>query len=108
VTTFRVLVECAPGLAFAGFGLHFLLTALVPSWREKGWRHWRYFGPANPGSSYNDNSWLVQLGFVRRLMPDAEGDWDVDTAVRIYLALGVLFSLIGIAEIIIAVQRAMT
>jgi hypothetical protein len=107
VTTFRVLAECVPGFAFAGFGLHFLLTALVPSWRGKEWRHWKYFGPANADFPYNDNSWLVQLGFVKLPKPDKEGDWDVDTAVRIYLALGVLFSLIGIAEIIIVVQRTM-
>jgi hypothetical protein len=102
--TFSVLLQCLPGFFFLGFGINFLLTALVPAWRETGWRHWKYFGPGNPGSYRNENSLLVSLGFVKRPRPDEEGDWDVKTAVRMYLGLGICFFLIGIILIIVVVR----
>jgi len=47
---------------------------------------------------------LVSLGFVKRPRPDEEGDWDVKTAVRMYLGLGICFFLIGIILIIVVVR----
>jgi len=105
MTTARVLFECLPGLLFLGFGIDFFLTALVPSHRRKNWRHWKYFGFENRGGFYGENFMLRALGFFQTPWPEKEGDWDVKTAVRLYLAIGICFSMIGIS-LIIPVMRA--
>jgi hypothetical protein len=88
VTTFDVLWECLPGFGFLGVGVYLLLTALVPSWREKGWTHWQKFSSLNS------------------CLPIKEGDLDVSTAVWVYLALGICVSLFGIVLIITVVRAS--
>ncbi len=96
MTTFKVLIECLPCLVFVGIGLNFLLTAMVPSWREKGWNHWKYYGDAEGD---NSRAWLVQLGFVKLRKPLAEGDFEPQKAIWLYSAIGGLFTLIGLGGI---------
>ncbi len=98
MTTFDVLMKCLPCAAFVGFGLYFLLTALVPSWREKGWNHWKIYNSNDPDS--DPNSWWVRLGFGKPQKPTKEGDFDEKTAVRLYSCIGALLVLGGMAGII--------
>ena len=98
MTTFTVLIECLPFFGAVGFGAYFLLTALVPSWRESGWNHWKLYTSNSPGS--DPNSWLVKLGFARPQKPAKEGDFTEKTAVRLYLCIGALLVLIGMTGII--------
>lgn len=107
MTTARFLFECLPGLFFLGFGIDFFLTALVPSHRRKNWRHWKYFGFENRSGFYGENPLLQALGFFQMPRPDREGDWDVKTAVRLYLGMGICFSLIGISLIVPVVRASM-
>jgi hypothetical protein len=101
VSTFDVLVKCLPCLAFVGLGLYFLLTALVPSGREKDWRHWKFYGLGESNRPTNPNSWLVQLGFVKLRKPVAEGDFDEKSAVLLYYVFAALFLFIGIGGLIL-------
>ena len=107
MTTASVLFQCLPGLFFLGFGIDFLLTAFVPSWRRKSWRHWKYLGFENRGGFYGENFMLQALGLFQSPRPDREGDWDVKTAVRLYLGMGICFSLMGLSLIIPVVRASM-
>jgi hypothetical protein len=85
-----------PFLAFLGIGINLLLTAFMPSWREKGWKHWQIFiGP--PHDIRRPNSWWVALGIVKPRRPSREGDWDEKTAIWVWAGMGAALSLIGIA-----------
>jgi hypothetical protein len=92
------VLECLPCFAFVGIGLYLLLTALVPSWREKGWNHWNIYNLNIPG--FDPNSWLVALGFAKPWKPLKEGDFNEKTAVRLCLCVGAFLVLIGLAAII--------
>jgi hypothetical protein len=94
VTTFDILWECLPFFALIGVGLYLLLTALVPSWREPDWKHWKIFAGED-----NSRSLLVQLGFVKLNKPIKEGDFSDKTAIRLFTIVGFLLVLIGIAGI---------
>ncbi|HEX9255664.1 MAG TPA: hypothetical protein VF938_08955 [Candidatus Angelobacter sp.] len=94
MTTFDVLWKCLPCFVLVGMGLYFLLTALVPSWREEGWKHWKIYS----GSYNSPNSWLVSLGFAKASKPIKEGD--EKTAIRLYCVFGSLLMLIGIGAIV--------
>jgi len=76
-------------------GLYLLLTALVPSWRDPGWRHWKVYSGED-----NSRSLFVQLGFEKANKPIKEGDFSAKTAVRIYFVLGSLLMLLGAAGIV--------
>jgi len=111
MNTFSVLFECLPLFAFVGFGLYFLLTAMVPTWREKGWKHWKAYGwnpPMISNRPMNANSWLVQLGFAKPTKPIAEGDFDEKSALLFYYALGTVFLIIGIGGLALIVCRSIT
>jgi hypothetical protein len=76
-------IECLPFLAFVGYGVYCLLTALVPSWREQNWKHWASYDEyVDPDSSVNINPWLRQLGFVKSRKPIAEGDLEENRQYR--------------------------
>ena len=94
MTTFRVLLRCLPFFGFVGFGLYFLFTALIPSWREPGWKHWRAYAGED-----NSRSLFVQLGFEKINKPLKEGDLSEKTAVRLFIVVGVLLVLLGAAGI---------
>jgi len=96
------MIECVPCLAFVGFGLNCLLTALVPSWREKNWRPWQHFGFGNP------NAWLVQPGFARPRKPKAERDFDEKSAVLLYYLLAAFFLLFGISGLVAIVYHSVS
>jgi hypothetical protein len=102
VNTFSVLFKCLPCFGFVGFGLNLLLTALVPSWREKGWTHWKFYNTDEPR---RPNSWLVQLGFAKPTKPIAEGNFSEKSAVLFYCGLGVLFLVIGLGGLAIIVYQ---
>jgi hypothetical protein len=109
MSTFRVLIECLPFLAFVGFGIYFLLTALVPSWREQNWKHWASYNEyVDPNSSLNPSSWLRQLGFAKPRKPIAEGECDEKSALLLYYVLAALFLFIGIGGLILIVYRSIT
>lgn len=95
MTTFQILLRCLPFFLFVGYGVYWLLTALFPSWREPGWRHWKVYA-----GSDNSRSVMVQLGFVKANKPIAEGNYSEKTAVRIFMAMGLFFVLVGVAGII--------
>lgn len=88
MNTFGVLFKCLPCFGFVGFGLYFLLTGLVPAWREKGWRDWKLYDTDQPRDS---NSWLVQLGFAKPTKPIAEGDFDEKSGILFYSVVGTFF-----------------
>ena len=67
MTTFDILWECLPFFVLIGIGLNLLLTALIPSWREPGWRHWKMFAGED-----NSQSLFVQLGFEKANKPVKE------------------------------------
>ena len=99
------MIDCLPWLALIGFGLNFLLTALVPSWRENGWNRsafygWNYFNhpPLGP------NPWL-QLGFAKRPKPIDQRDFDEKSALLLYWVLAALFLVIGIGGLVLIVHR---
>jgi len=104
MTAFYVMVECLPWLALVGLGLYFLLTALVPSWRDKNWKHWAFYGYGN--FNQNPNSWLVQLGFAKPPKPVAQGDFDEKSAVLLYWVLAALFLLMGTGGLVLIVYRS--
>ena len=110
MNTFSVLFACLPCFGFVGFGLYLFLTAFVPSWREKGWNHWKLFNHQQASSyqSTNPNSWLVQLGFAKVRKPIAEGDFDEKSAVLLYCILGTLCLIIGVSGIVLIVYRNIT
>ena len=105
MNTFSVLLECVPFLGFVGFGLYFLLTALVPAWRERGWTHWKLFGTDEP---VRENSWLVQLGFAKPTKPIAEGDFNEKSAILLYGILAALFISIGMGGLFVIVYRSIS
>src|SRR5262249_54173034 len=98
---FDVLWKCLPFFFFTGIGLYCLLTAMVPSWREKNWRHWTIYQPGN--GLINPNWWLVQMGFSK---PSGEGDFNERTALLVYYGFAAVFSFIGIGGIILTVYRS--
>src|SRR5438270_5907377 len=105
MSTFRILIECLPFLAFVGYGVYCLLTALLPSWREQNWKHWASYDEyVDPDSSLNINPWVRQLGFAKLRKPIAEGDLEEKSAVSLYYLLAALFLLIGIGGLILIVH----
>jgi hypothetical protein len=91
-------MKCVPFFLCVGIGLNVMLSALVPSWREKGWTHWKMYNDCD--GDYNPNSWWIALGFAKPRKPVAEGDFDEKTALWLYSCLGTLLILIGLAGII--------
>ena len=109
MSTFRVLMECLPFLAFVGFGLYFLLTALVPSWREQNWKHWASYDKyVDPNASLDLNSWLRQLGFAKPLKPVTQGDFDEKSALLLYWVLAAVFLSMGIGGLILIVYLSVS
>jgi hypothetical protein len=94
MTTFQILWKCLPFFLFVAIGVYLLFVAFIPSWREPGWRHWKVFSGED-----NSRSLLVQLGFVKPNKPIKEGDFSEKTAVRLLIAVGSLFLLLGAAGI---------
>ena len=105
MNTFSVLFKCLPFFAFVGFGLNSLLIALVPSWREKGWTHWRFYDAENP---HTESSWLVQLGFAKPTKPIAEGDFGEKTGVLFYSVLGIFLLIIGLGGLVYIVYQSIS
>jgi hypothetical protein len=97
VTSFGVLIKCVPFFVFVMMGLNVLLSALVPSWREKGWTHWKFYDDERGD---NSGSWLVALGFAKVRKPVAERDFSEKTALWLHSCLGALLVLIGTVGII--------
>jgi len=110
MSTFEVLIECLPFLAFVGFGLYLLLTALFPSWREKNWKHWKFYGIqyGNFTQSTYLNSLLQGLGFAKQRKPVSEGDFDDKTALLLYYILGAIFLILGIGGLALIVYHNIT
>jgi hypothetical protein len=102
VEIISVLLKCVPLLGIFGVGLYLLLTAIIPSWREPGWRHYRFYGTRRPNLK---GDWLVDMGLVKPTKPIAEGDMDVSTAVRFYFILGLTLlagGVLGLVRIVLS------
>jgi hypothetical protein len=108
MSAFHILVDCLPWLGFVGFGVYFLLTAAVPSWREKDWKRWAFYGYHyfNQIPPLNPNSWLLQPGFAKLRKPMARGDFDEKSAILLYWVFAALFLLIGIGGLVLIVYRS--
>jgi len=96
-----VILKCLTGLFFLGVGVYSLAIALLPSWRDKSSRHWKFLSAAGL-AGFCSNSWLTQLGFAK-----GPGDWDDKTANHLFLSLGLVFSLVGIEVILLVVRVLM-
>jgi hypothetical protein len=78
-----------------------MLLALLPSWREKNQRYWRFQGwGLNP-----PNSWLTQLGFGKFRTPFDEGNFDERFMVFLYYTFAALFLSVGISGLILTIYR---
>jgi len=96
---FTILFKCLPFFISTAYGVYYLLAAIFPSWREKGWNHWTvYYGNSNRPT--NPNSLLVQLGFVKVRKPDAEGDFSEKTGVILFYVIASLLLIVGVGGIL--------
>jgi hypothetical protein len=75
-----------------------LLTGLLPSWRERGWRHWKIYDVTDD-DVHSPNSLWVRLGWAKPAKPVAEGDYDEKTAISMYIVIGLAFLAFGLAGI---------
>jgi hypothetical protein len=102
---------CLPYLAFVGFGLHCLLTALIPSSSKKDWRHWKLYVLVNflPGffDSFLERFGFVSFGLTRhRLTPVA--DFNEKAAISLYYVFATTFLLLGIGGLALIVYRSIS
>jgi hypothetical protein len=105
VNAFRIMLECVPWLALLGFGLNFLLNALVPSWRGKNWNHWQFYSPGHFQPPLL-GSFLGQLGFVKR-GTIVERQFDERSAVLLNYALAAILLFLGISGLATTIARNM-
>lgn len=89
-----VVLKCLPFFTFVAIGLYTLLAGLIPSWRTKGWKTWKFYDTDKPKDT---NSWSVALGWVKPDKPMAQGEMSTQQAIRVYVSLGALFMLLGLA-----------
>jgi hypothetical protein len=99
------MLECVPWLALVGFGLNFLFTALVPSWRGRNWTHWKLYSPGHFQPPLL-GSFLGQLGFVKR-GTIVERHFDERSAVLLNYILAAIFLFLGISGLVVTVTRNM-
>jgi hypothetical protein len=77
-------------------GLNLLLTGLFPSWREKGWTHYKTYDVSDDDIHHPRSIW-VALGWVNAAKPNRQGDLDEKTAALRYCGFGAALVLIGLA-----------
>src|SRR5262249_51317779 len=102
--TFHIMLECGPWLAFVGFGLSFLLTALVPPSRDRNWNLWNLYllGDFQPTFLA---PFFEQLRFIKR-KPIAEEYLDEESAVRLTYIVAAIFLFSGIGGLVLIVHRS--
>jgi hypothetical protein len=100
---------CLPYLAFVGFGLNFLLTASVRSWRGNDREHWTLYNFVISLPTVFD-SFLGQLGFIRpgliKHKPTADSNFDEKSAIRIYYAFAATFLFLGVVGLVLILSRS--
>ena len=101
--TFSVLLKSAPYLGLFGSGLYLLLIAIFPSWRGRGWRHYKIYDTPNPNQK---RSWLVDAGLVKADKPAKEGELSVSSAVWFYSILGLALIAGGLAGLVRIVSNS--
>jgi hypothetical protein len=108
VTTGRAILMCLPYLAFVGFGLNFLLTASVRSWRGKYREHWTLYNFVISLPPVFD-SFLGQVGFIRpgliKHKPTADSNFDEKSAIRIYYVFAATFLFLGVVGLVSILSR---
>ena len=108
MSTFHIFIECLPYLAFVGFGLNFLLTASVPSWRGNDRGHWTLYNFVISLQTALD-SFLGQLGFINpgliKRKPIAESNLDEKSAILIYYVFAGTFLFLGVSGLVLILYR---
>jgi len=111
VNGLSTLLMCLAYLAFMGFGLNFLLTALFPSSRKKDWRHRKLYRIVNflPGvlDSFLEQFGFVNFGIVKR-RPNTGDLFDEKSAVTLYYIFAATFLLLGIGGLALIVLRSVS
>ena len=100
------MLTCLPYLAFVGFGLHCLLTALIPSARKNDWRHWKLYVLVSFLPGFFD-SFLERFGFVSfgltKHRPTTVADFDEKAARSLYYVFATTFLLLGLGGLALVV-----
>ena len=103
------MLMCLPYLAFVGFGLNFLLTASVPSWRGKDRGHWTLYNFVVSLQTVLD-SFLGQLGFIRpgliKHRPIDDSNLDEKSAIRIYYVFAATFLFLGVGGLMLILSQS--
>jgi hypothetical protein len=94
MSVFEILLACLPFFIAAGFGVYMLLASFFPSWRERGWNHWKVFVNTDDDGGFI-RSITNDLGFSKPAKPTAEGDWPEVKARRIYFWTGLALILVA-------------
>jgi hypothetical protein len=109
VNTGRAILMCLPYFAFVGFGLNFLLTASVRSWRGNDREQWTLYNLVIFLPIVFD-SFLGQLGFIRpgfiKHKPTADSNLDEKSAVRIYYVFAATFLFLGVVGLLLILSRS--
>ena len=102
------MLMCLPYLAFVGFGLNFLLTASVSSWRGNDPRHWTLYNFVISLQTALD-SFLGQLGFINpglmKRKPIAESNLDEKSAISLYYVFAATFLSLGVGGLVLILYR---
>lgn len=111
MNNFSTVLMCLAYLAFVGFGLNFLLTALFPSSRNNDWRRRKLYSLVNflPGvfDSFLEQFGFVKLGIVKR-RPNTGDLFDEKSAVTLYYIFAATFLLLGIGGLALMVLRSVS
>jgi hypothetical protein len=103
------MLSCLPYLAFVGFGLNFLLSAVSPSWRGKDQQQWKLYNLVNFLPAFLE-SFLGQIGFSRsgfiRPTPIARIDSE-KSAIALYFVFAATFLFLGIGGLVMVVYNSM-
>ena len=98
-----------PYLAYVGVGLHFLLTASVPSWRGNDPRRWTLYNFVIFVPTVFD-SFLAQFGSIQhgltKRRSTADPTLDEKSAVRIYYVFAAAFLVLGVGGLVLILSRS--
>ena len=103
------MLMCLPYLALVGFGLNFLLTASVSSWRGNDRRHWTLYNFViflpTVLDSFLGQFGLISPGLVKR-NPTAESILAEKSDVWTYYVFAATFLFLGVGGLVLIVYRS--